>query len=88
MLTDVLDNNSEKVMQCLYDRINDRDRTSDSNATALDLVKDKIINLFLDEVKAPYVTLKVDGHIETMFIKSQRFEEHYIVVIIRSRDII
>lgn len=75
MLTDALDNNNEKIMQCLYERMKDRDRTSDSNAIALDLVRDKIIDLFLDEVKAPYATIKVDGHTETVSIKGQRFEE-------------
>jgi hypothetical protein len=75
MLTDVLDNNNEKVMQCLCDQIKEESSGSDSNAIALDLVKEKIIDVFLDEVKSPYATIKVDGHIETMSIKGQRFED-------------
>ncbi|HXX98611.1 MAG TPA: hypothetical protein VEL11_16030, partial [Candidatus Bathyarchaeia archaeon] len=77
MLTDALDNNNEKVMQCLYDQIKDENNgnaAGDKNAVALELVKGKIIDLFLDEVKAPYATIKVDGHIETMS-KGQRFED-------------
>ena len=78
MLTDVLDNNNEKVMQCLYDQIkgeNNGNTSSDKNAVALELARGKIIDLFLDEVKAPYATIKVDEHTETMSIKSQRFED-------------
>jgi hypothetical protein len=74
MLKDALDDNNEKVMQCFYEQIKAME-TSDSNAIALDLVKDKIMDLFLDEVKAPYATIKIDGHIETMSIKGQRFED-------------
>jgi len=65
-------------MQCLYDQINGENSgnaASDKNAIALELVKDKLIDIFLDEVKAPYAVIKVDGHIETMAIKSQRFED-------------
>ena len=78
MLTDALDNNNEKIMQCLYDQRNGEDNGnagSDKNAVALELVKDRIIDTFLDEVKAPYAVIKVDGHIETVPIKSQRFED-------------
>jgi hypothetical protein len=76
MLTDALDENNEKVMQCLYDRIKQENIGSDRNAVvALELVRDKMIDLFLDEVKAPYAVIKVDGHIETVPIKSQKFED-------------
>ncbi|MGC2573013.1 MAG: hypothetical protein WA364_15995, partial [Candidatus Nitrosopolaris sp.] len=78
MLTDALDNNNEKVLQCFYDQIkdgNNANAASDKNAVALELVKGKIKDLFLDEVKAPYAVIKVDGHMETMAIKSQRFED-------------
>ncbi|MGA9150930.1 MAG: hypothetical protein WBZ36_10140 [Candidatus Nitrosopolaris sp.] len=54
MLTDALDDNNEKVMQCLYDQIKEEENngstSSDKNAVAIELVKDKIIDLFLDEV--------------------------------------
>jgi hypothetical protein len=48
--TDALDDNNEKVMQCLYDRIKQENIGSDRNAVvALELVRDKLIDLFLDE---------------------------------------
>jgi hypothetical protein len=78
MLTDALDGNYEKVMQCYYDQIKDENNgntAGDKNAVALELARGKIIDIFLDEVKAPYAVIKVDGHIETMSIKSQRFED-------------
>jgi hypothetical protein len=75
MLSDVLDDNNEKVMQCLYDRIKEENTGSDRSAVALELVKGKVVDIFLDEVKAPYAVIKVDGHIETVPIKSQRFED-------------
>ena len=78
MLTDTLDNNNEKVMQCLYDQKKDENNgytTSDRDAVALELVKGKTVALFLDEVKTPYAAIKVDEHTETMSIKSQRFED-------------
>lgn len=76
MLTDALDDNNEKVMQCSYDRIKQENTGSDRNAVAaLELARDKMIDLFLDEVKAPYAVIKVDGHIETVSIRSQKFED-------------
>lgn len=79
MLTDALDNNNEKVLQCLVDEIKD-DNTDhqterDKDAIALQLVEDNIKSLFLDEVKTPYAAIKVDDHFETMSLKSQRFED-------------
>jgi len=75
MLKDALDDNNEKVMQCYYSQIKEESNGSDRTAVALELVKSKIVDIFLDEVKAPYVVIKVDGHIETVPIKSERFED-------------
>jgi hypothetical protein len=75
MLKDALDDNNEKVMQCYYAQIKEESNGSDRTAAALKLVKDKIVDIFLDEVKAPYAVIKVDGHIETVPIKSERFED-------------
>jgi len=53
MLKDALDDNNEKVMQCYYSQIKEESNGSDRTAVALELVKSKIVDIFLDEVKAP-----------------------------------
>jgi len=52
MLKDALDDNNEKVMQCYYSQIKEESNESDRTAVALELVKSKIVDIFLDEVKA------------------------------------
>jgi hypothetical protein len=49
----------------------------DSNpiTIALDLVEEKKVDLFLDEVKTPYALVKVNGHIETIPTRHQNFED-------------
>lgn len=42
---------------------------------ALDLVEEKKVDLFLDEVKNPYALVKVNGHLETFSIRHQNFHE-------------
>lgn len=42
---------------------------------ALDLVEEKTVDLFLDEVKTPYALIKVNGHLETLHIRHQNFED-------------
>jgi hypothetical protein len=75
MLTDALDDNNEKIMQCFYDQVKEESNGSDRTAVALELVKGKTVDIFLGEVKGPYAVIKVDGHIETVPIKSERFED-------------
>lgn len=80
MLTDDLDDNNEKVMECFFSKgngngnNNDQDR-KDKEAVALELAKEKIFELFLDKVKTPYAAIKVNDHIETMSIDSKKFED-------------
>jgi hypothetical protein len=80
MLTDALDDNNEKVMECFFSKgngngnNNDQDR-KDKESVALELTKEKIFELFLDEVKTPYAAIRVNDHIETMSIDSKRFED-------------
>lgn len=75
MLKDALDDDIEKVMQCYYAQMKEENNGSDRTAVAIELVKGKIVDIFLDEVKAHYAVIKVDGHIETVPIKSERFED-------------
>jgi hypothetical protein len=42
---------------------------------ALDLVEEKKVDLFLDEVKIPHALVRVNGHLETIPIRSQVFED-------------
>ena len=79
MLTDALDDNNGKVMECFFSQRNgngndDQDR-KDKEAVALELIKGKVVELFLDEVKAPYAAIRVNEHVETMPIESKRFED-------------
>ena len=69
MLTDTLDSNYEKVLQFVYgDQVTDR-------VNPLELVNNKVVDLFLDETKKPYAAIKIDNHVETMPIESNRFED-------------
>lgn len=45
MLTDALDNNNEKVMQCYYDQIKDGNAAGDRIAAGLELVKGKLLQI-------------------------------------------
>src|SRR5918912_2761558 len=56
MLGDTLDNNYEKVMECIFGTKDDKE------ALAIDLAKSKIAELFLDEVKTPYAAIRVKEH--------------------------
>jgi hypothetical protein len=51
--------------------------TQDSSpiTVALDLVEEKKVDLFLDEVKTPYALVRVNGHLETIPIRHQNFED-------------
>jgi hypothetical protein len=76
MLTDALDDNNQKIMECYFAQMNkDSNGSDDRAAVALELVKDKIVDIFLDEVKAPYAVIKVNEHVETVPIKNERFED-------------
>ena len=69
MPTDTLDSNYEKVLQFVYgDQVTDR-------VNPLELVNNKVVDLFLDETKKPYAAIKIDNHVETMPIESNRFED-------------
>lgn len=41
----------------------------------LELVEEKKVDLFLDEVKTPYALVRVNGHLETIPIRHQNFED-------------
>jgi hypothetical protein len=81
MLTDTLDDNNENIIEgCLnkkdeedddYDIFNDNSKRT----SPLELAKEKIVELFLDEVKTPFAAIRVDDHVETMPIESKRFED-------------
>jgi hypothetical protein len=69
MLEDALDNNYQKVMECIFSTNDDKE------ALALDLTKSKIVDLFVDEVKTPYAAIRVSEHIGTMPINGRKFED-------------
>jgi hypothetical protein len=82
MLTDTLDDNNEKVMECFFSSnstgsngITGDLKGDNKDAAALELAKSKIAELFLDEVKIPYAAIKEDEHIETIPIDSTKFED-------------
>jgi hypothetical protein len=88
LIKDALDDNSDKIIDNFYF---DRSGTNGNRyelgevagysaaaqrvATALTIAKGRIVQVFPDEVKVPYIALKVNDHVETMPIKSQSFED-------------
>src|SRR5215469_10354864 len=48
----------KKFMQCYYSQIKEESNVGDRTAVALELVKGKIVDIFLDEVKATYTVIK------------------------------
>jgi hypothetical protein len=80
MLTDTLDDNNEKIIESLLRKGEEEDDYDINNGNSkktspLELVKEKIVELFLDEVKTPYAAIKVDDHVETIPVGSTRFED-------------
>jgi hypothetical protein len=81
MLTDTLDDNNENIIEeCLLSKkqeSDDYDTFDDSSkrTSALELAKQKTVELFLDEVKTPFAAISIDDHVETMPIESKRFED-------------
>src|SRR5262249_36748132 len=74
MLTDTIDSNSQSIISHLRgDQNQPNSLSNDRIGIALELVQERIVSLFLDEVKAPYATIRVNGHVETIPIQSQRF---------------
>ena len=88
MLKDALDDNSDKIIDNFYfDKAGPNGNkgselegggysvAAQRVAIALAIVKDKMVQTFPDEVKAPYIAIRVNDHVETMPIKSQTFED-------------
>lgn len=69
-LADTLDNNYKKILEFIYGK----DETK-KGISALALVNEKVVDLFLDETKIPYAAVKIDEHVETIPIESNRFED-------------
>jgi hypothetical protein len=70
MLTDVIDKNNSEVVAYL-----DEDTNTDYGIQAIEIIKERVVELFLDEVKTPYVAVRINDHIETMPIDDERFED-------------
>jgi len=70
MLTDILDENNSLVATCL-----DQANGTDMGTAAIRIIKEKVVELFLDEVKTPYVAVRISDHIETVPIDDERFED-------------
>ena len=70
MITDAIDDNHEKIMECI---INSSSGSDYVQSSALEFVKTKIQETFLDEVNAPFTAIKVDNHIETIPIDNTKF---------------
>jgi hypothetical protein len=88
LIKDALDDNSDKIIDSLYfDESGTNGNRSELGEVggygvaahrvgmALSIIKDRIVHVFPDEVKAPYIAIKVNDHVETMPIKSQVFED-------------
>jgi hypothetical protein len=88
MIKDALDDNSDKIIDNFYfDKAgaNGNRRGLDEGggysvaaqrvATALTIVKGRIVQAFPDEAKIPYIAIRLNDHVETMSIKSQAFED-------------
>jgi hypothetical protein len=88
LIIDALDDNSDKIIDSLYfDESGTNGNRSELGEVggygvaahrvgmALSIIKDRIVHVFPDEVKAPYIAIKVNDHVETMPIKSQVFED-------------
>lgn len=83
MITDVLDNNagniietsSKKQAEAARNFLSVASRKDYAIQTALELIKSKTEEMFLDQVKKPYIAVRQGGHIETMSIYSADFEK-------------
>jgi hypothetical protein len=78
MITDVLDDNAAQIINVFEKQTEEDELHAGSErdftiASALKMVKKKTAELFLDEVKKPFIAVKEDGHIETMAIESKKF---------------
>ena len=86
MIKDALDDNSDKIIDNFYfDKAGPNGSTEPEGggysaaaqrvAIALSIVKDRMVQVFPDEVKVPYIAIRINEHVETMPIKSQVFED-------------
>jgi hypothetical protein len=86
MIKDALDDNSDKIIDNFYfDKAGPNGSTEPEGggysaaaqrvAIALSIVKDRMVQVFPDEVKVPYIAISINEHVETMPIKSQVFED-------------
>jgi hypothetical protein len=78
MLTDVLDSNAGKLIkQISYEREYaghiSTSRKDIPVILALEMVKSKTVELFLDQVKKPYIAIKQEDHTQTMPVQSRTF---------------
>jgi hypothetical protein len=83
MIIDVLDNNAGKIIETSSKKQAEAARNFLSVASrkdyaiqsALELVKSKTEEMFLDQVKKPFIAVTQEGHIETMSIYGADFEK-------------
>jgi hypothetical protein len=83
MIIDVLDNNAGKIIETSSKKQAEAARSFLSVASrkdyaiqsALELVKSKTEEMFLDQVKKPFIAVTQEGHIETMSIYGADFEK-------------
>jgi hypothetical protein len=79
MITDVLDSNAGKLIKQISDEREyaglyaSASRKEIPIILALEMVRSKTVELFLDQVKKPYIAIKQEDHIETMPIQSRTF---------------
>ena len=80
MITDVLDNDAGKLIKQISDEQEEAQirgiTTKDYViASALEMIKSKTVELFLDQVKKPYIAIKQEDYTQTMPIQSKTFED-------------
>ena len=81
MITDVLDNNAARIIPIFQQSVeaNEDVQTATAKdhtiASALNMVKKMTVELFLDEVKKPFIAIKREDHTETIPIDSKTFTD-------------
>ena len=70
MLIDTLDRNYEEILKFVYGKEEAEDWSS-----ALQLVQENIVEVFLDETKTLYAAIYVDNHVETTALESKQFQD-------------
>ena len=70
LIIDTLDSNYEEILKFIYGEEEDRVLSS-----ALQLVDENIVEVFLDDTKTMYAAIYVNSHVETISLESKQFQD-------------